>query len=281
MKLVVVYNPRSGSALPIRELKDAFIKRGHIIEKLVPLDGSLRRRLRPFIAAGETIAVVGGDGSINSVAQLVIETKAVLAPLPGGTLNHFTKDLGVPQNLNEAIGRLDNSKVHPVDVASVNGTLFLNNSSMGLYPSSLAVRSRLENKWGKWPAAIVAAFRTLIYFRTHQLLIDGKEIRTPFVFVGNNIYRLDKLGVVERKEINQGVLSVFVAKTVSRWALLKIALFSLVGKAHTLNEFDAYKTTSLQVQARRPLSVSYDGEVGIMSSRVEYKVRPRSLRMRY
>lgn len=281
MKLVVVYNPKSGSALSVRELKDVFTKCGHVVEKLVPLGNSLSRDLKPYIVSGATVAVVGGDGSINSVAQLLVGTKAVLAPLPGGTLNHFTKDLNIPQNLDDATRRLSDSKVYAVDVASVNDTLFLNNSSIGLYPSSLAVRSRLEDKWGKWPAAVIAAFRTLMYFRTYNLRINDKEITTPFVFVGNNMYHLGTLGMAERKKINQGMLSVFVARTVSRRVLLKIALFSLIGKAHTLNEFDTYETALLQVEARHPLSVSYDGEMDHMSSRVEYSIHPGSLKVRY
>lgn len=281
MKLVVVYNSKSGSALSARELKDAFMKHGHIVEKFVPLGNSLERHLKPYIALGATVAVVGGDGSINAVAQLLVGTKAVLVPLPGGTLNHFTKDLGVPQNLSDAIDRLGDSKVYTVDVASVNDTLFLNNSSIGLYPSSLAVRSRLENKWGKWPAAVIAAFRAFVYLRTYQLRINNKEITTPFVFVGNNIYHLDTLGLAERKKISQGILSVFVARTVSRWVLLKITFSSLIGKAHTLNEFDTYEVASLRVEARRPLLVSYDGEMSRMSSRVEYSIHPRSLKVRY
>lgn len=281
MKLVVVYNPKSGSALSARELRDVFTKYGHIVERLIPLGDSLKRTLKPYLVSGATVAVVGGDGSINAVVQLLAGTKAVLAPLPGGTLNHFTKDLSIPQNLDDALEQLSDSKVYAVDVANVNGTLFLNNSSIGLYPSSLAVRNRLEDKWGKWPAAVIAAFRTLIYFRTYQLRINDKEITTPFVFVGNNMYQLDTLGMAERKKINQGVLSVFVARTVSRPVLLKIALFSLIGKAHTLNEFDIYETTLLQVEARHPLPVSYDGEMNYMSSHVEYSIHPSSLKVRY
>jgi diacylglycerol kinase family enzyme len=281
MNTVLVYNKKSGGAFSYDELKKLFKKHDIAIIKAVAMDDSLEHHLKPFIAKGENIAVVGGDGTISAVANLVAGTKAVMAPLPGGTLNHFTKDLGIPQDIDKAIRNLAHSRVKQVDVATVNGRVFINNSSIGLYPSSLQERSRAEKFLGKWLAALVSSLRVLVRFKTYHVQVKNKTYETPFVFVGNNRYEVDSPGVSERSTLDEGVLSVFIAHTASRVALLKIALLTLVGKAHLLDEFDILSVSEVTIRARRSrLHVSRDGEVARLQLPLRYKSLPKSLNVR-
>lgn len=281
MNLVVVYNPKSGSAPSTTQLKSIFEAHGHSVEKIITLEDSLAKKLKPFIKAKATIAAVGGDGTLSAVAGCLAGTKATFVPIIGGTLNHFVKDLGAKQNLEEAVKHLAHSHVQSIDVARVNDAVFINNSSIGLYPSSLRVRSRLEDVLGKWPAAVFASFSALIRFRTYTVTVNNKTVVTPFIFVGNNTYNINEIGGVQRTALNKGVLSVFVAKTASRWTLLKIALLAIVGKAHTLHEFDVYETTSLIIEAKHSLAVSRDGEVERLRSPIHYKTDPAALQVRF
>lgn len=282
MKIVLVYNPKSGSALSAQELHAKCKAASIEIIKLVPLSDQLSRTLAPYVKDRAIIATIGGDGTLSAVAGLLAGTDAVFAPLPGGTLNHFTKDLGIPQDIDAAIHSLAASRIHKLDIASVNDRAFINNSSIGLYPSSLRVRSRFEAIIGKWPAAVAASVRTLVRFRTYDVTIGTETFHTPFIFVGNNNYAIDTIGGITRTRLDGGRLSIFVAKTVSRTVLLKIMLFALVGRAKELNEFDVYHATSLTIKARRKrLSVSYDGEVDHMRSPLRYKLKPGILRTRY
>ena len=282
MKIVLIYNPKSGSALSSETLRGKCQAAGLTVESLLPLGGELAKTLQPFIKKDSTIAAVGGDGTLSLVAGLLADTEAVFAPLPGGTLNHFTKDLGISQDIDEALHQLVRSRIHNVDIASVNDRAFINNSSIGLYPSSLHVRSRFEDSIGKWPAAVIASMRTLVRFRTYDVTIGKETFHTPFIFVGNNDYSIDGVGGITRTHLNKGELTVFVAKTVSRIALLKIMLFALIGRAKELNEFDVYHAQSLVIKARKNrLSVSRDGEVGRMISPLRYKIHPAALRIRF
>lgn len=275
--MILVYNPKSGSSLGVRTLRTKFRNNRLKLESTIAVDKL--NELDEYIERGKTIAVVGGDGTISAVAAKVAGTKAVLAPLPGGTLNHFTKDLGISQNLDEAIAALTNAEIHTVDVAQVNERVFINNSSLGMYPSSLRTRERYERFIGKWPAAIIAAVRGLIGVRAYTVTIAGETFKTPFVFVGNNEYKLDDLGTANRTALDAGLLCVFIAKTVSRWKLLKIALWTLIGKVKELDEFELRNVTSLTIQAKRPHHISYDGEVTKMHPPLEYKVIPGGLRI--
>jgi diacylglycerol kinase family enzyme len=282
MNITLVYNPKSGSALSAHELRATCRDNGIVIDALIAIDDRLARKLAAAIKQGATIAAIGGDGTLSAVAGLVAGTKAVFAPLPGGTLNHFAKDLGVPQDVSEALASLARSKVRAIDVAEVNNVVFINNSSIGLYPSSLHERNRFEDRFGKWPASIIASIRAMTRFRTYIVTIGDETFRTPFVFVGNNKYEIDGIGGAKRSRLDKGVLSVFIAHTSSRAALMKIALHAVVGRAARLEEFDQRTVTSLTIATKRNrLSVSRDGEVNRMASPLKFEALPGALKIRY
>lgn len=276
MKINVLYNPRSGSAQQPKQLRQLFERQGIRVQGFYTLDGD---KSLP-VTDNSIIAVIGGDGTISAVADRLKGSRVILAPLPGGTLNHFTKDLGIPQQLEEAVARLKNARVRQIDVGTVNGKVFINNSSIGLYPSSLRERRRFEHRIGKWPAVFVAAVRAFFRLPGYEVTINKKTFHTPFVFIGNNDYRIDSLGVAVRTRLDQGVLSVFMAKRTSRLLLLKIAVMALVGRAHLIDEFETQITSEVVIAtARKHPAVSRDGEVWRMKSPLTYRSEPASLRI--
>src|SRR5665213_1862239 len=112
------------------------------------------------VGDGVTIVVAaGGDGTVNGVASVLLNTDAVLGVIPLGTLNHFAKDLGIPLGLEEAVANLVTGRTIKVDVGEVNGRPFLNNSSLGLYPSLVRQREETQKRGhNKWLAFIAASF---------------------------------------------------------------------------------------------------------------------------
>lgn len=280
MKIVLVYNPKSGSSLSASILRRRCQAAGIEIKKLIAIKDGFESKLAPFIEKGDIIGVIGGDGTISAVAGLVAETRATLLPLPGGTLNHFTKDLGIAQDIDEALRRAVGAKPRLIDVGCVNDTIFINNSSLGVYPASLLTREEFENRVGKWPAAMAASLRALVRMKTYNVIVSGHTFTTPFIFVGNNHYRLDKIGGTERKHLDKGVLTVYIVKTRSRRMLLKIALFALIGKAEQLPDFEIFHPKRLTIDTKRPtVSVSHDGEVSKMTTPLDYEIKKKALRV--
>lgn len=274
MKVIVIYNSKSGSALPLKELKALFKRAGIATEAFIDITKGLASLSRWHHQKDVVIAAVGGDGTLSSVAAELVGTKALFAPLPGGTLNHFTKDLSIPQDLAEAIAHLNRTIPRKIDVATVNDTVFLNNSSIGLYPSSLQTRERLEKgTLAKWPAAIVAVLRALARYRSLTITIDEETFKTPFLFVGNNDYHLDDPAANGRNKLDQGLLSVYAIASASRWGLIKILGRALIGKLDTADEMKIWKTSRLTIHAKKKsLKVSRDGELEKISTPLEYKV---------
>lgn len=95
----------------------------------------------PIVVAG------GGDGTINAVASVVVGSGTPFGVLPLGTLNHFAKDLNIPLELDAAIANVAQGVPHQVDVGEVNGRIFLNNSSLGLYPDIVRDRESSSAGW--------------------------------------------------------------------------------------------------------------------------------------
>ena len=145
------------------------------------------------------IVAGGGDGTVSTVAAALVDTDICLGVLPLGTLNHFAKDLGLPLDLEAAVRCIATGVTSRVDVGEVNGRVFVNNSSLGLYPDIVRDREQQQKRFGrgKWHAllrASIAALRRYPFLQV-SLAVEGREraYRTPFVFIGNNAYRMEGL----------------------------------------------------------------------------------------
>ena len=229
-----------------------------------------------FIAAG-------GDGTVSAVAQAVAGTARRMGVLPMGTLNHFAKDLGLPQDLDGAIAVAAGERTRRVDAAEVNGRVFVNNSSVGAYPLMVLDRERMKKTgWNKWVSLTVAsakAFAMLWRMRV-EVEVDGValECRTPFVFIGNNEYCVTGLQLGERSHLDRGEIAVYLARGVGRWGVVKLGLAALLGHVKKTDEFEERRgsVVMLRVRRRRP-RVSLDGEVRRINAPLVYRARPGAL----
>ncbi len=282
-KIILVFNKKSGSALSLQELKKLFRKYNYEVVQAIDISRKdFNKKLRKIASQKQIIAAVGGDGTLSGVANIIAGGSATLLPLPGGTLNNFTKDLGIPQDIERALARTTKIKPRSIDVGRVNGIVFLNNSSIGLYPQSLNIRKELEVKVSKWPAAAFASAWAFLRFRTYTITVNGKAtFKTPFIFIGNNRYRINDFALTNRTHFNEGVLCVYAINATSRLVFAKLFFAILRGKLHHVDEFRTLSTRSLSIATRhkKTLSVSHDGEVTRLQSPLEYQSAHDSLRI--
>jgi diacylglycerol kinase family enzyme len=170
-------------------------------------------------------------------------------------------------------------------VGKVNGRIFLNNSSLGLYPTIVREREKQQRLGaGKWPAFVWAAVAALrrYPFLDVRLSADGKEFsrRTPFVFVGNNEYLMERLTIGMRECLDKGQLSLYMAHRTGRWGLLRLALRALFGRLREDKDFLAMCTNELRIQTRhKHLRVAFDGEIETMETPLHFRVMPGALRV--
>jgi diacylglycerol kinase family enzyme len=238
-------------------------------------------------AGGSIVVAAGGDGTVSRVAAGVIAVDGTLGVLPLGTLNHFAKDLHIPLELDEAVRTVAAGRVGRVDVGEVNDRLFVNNSSIGLYPNFVHVRDQLRRQGHrKWTAMAIATARVLRRYRGVRVRLDegGRERvwRTPFVFVGNNEYAVDGINLGSRASVDRGRLFVYLAPRVRTRELPLLLLKALAGRAGRSGEFEIVASTELRVDTLRPhrrLRVALDGEVTKLATPLHYRTRPGALKV--
>jgi diacylglycerol kinase family enzyme len=286
----VIINARSGSSEKEgarARLEQIFADAGVRAEVSLARDGAeIARLARLAVLESWTVIVAGGgDGTINCVASAIIGTEKILGVLPLGTLNHFAKDLRVPLDLEGAARTLISGRVRKVDAGAVNGRIFLNNSTLGLYPTIVHERNKQQRVGsGKWPAfvwAAVAALRRYPFLNVH-LIAKGKNynLRTPFVFVGNNEYVMEGFSIGRREHLDKGQLSVYTTNRTGRWGLVRLAVRALLGRLREEKDFLAVLVDELKIHTKhKSLSVAFDGEVTRLPPPLQYQIRPGILRV--
>ena len=274
----------SGAAGATRDrLREAFAAAG--VDAHVIAGEDLTLLARRAVRDGHPVVVAaGGDGTVNAVAAQVAGSKSALGIVPLGTLNHFARDIGVPLVVEEAVRTIAAGSRERVDVGSVNGRIFVNNSSIGLYPAIVIRREKLRRRRGsgKWTALFWASLTVL---RRHAMLnvslrVNGTvtQRRTPLVFVGNNEYQIEGSEAGRREGLQDGKLSIYITRRHGRRGLLALGLRAMVGSLRDALDLETFTATNLTIATRRRhLHVATDGEVSVMATPLEYENRPGAL----
>lgn len=234
----------------------------------------------------ETIVAAGGDGTISGVAAELAGTDKILGVLPVGTLNHFAKDLGIPLDLEAAVQTVLHGRAMSVDAGEVNGRIFINNSSLGIYPQIVSRREAQQSRLarGKWPAflwATIQAFRRFPFLDL-RVMFEGHQItrKTAFLFVGNNEYEIAGFKLGSRACLNAGNLGLYLSHGTGRLGLFRLALHALFGRVDQAKDFEVFCVAEARIETpQRRLLVACDGEVEWMETPLQYRIRPGALRV--
>ena len=284
--IVNAHSGPDGKQADAGALAESFAAQGLAV-KIVQAEGeAMERELRTLLAGAPPLLVVGGgDGTLGSAASQLAGSDTTLGILPLGTLNHFARDLGIPPDTNDAIAVIAAGHAVRVDVGTVDGRVFLNNSSLGLYPTIVNERDRERRRLrlGKWPALARATWLALRHPATFSanVCLPGEDLqrRTPFVFIGNNRYVLEGFGIGKREKLDDGVLSICILRPKGAFGFLWLGLRALFGRA-SQEDFEALEATELRVESdARGIEVAADGEVWRSASPVRFGVRPRALKV--
>lgn len=243
---------------------------------------NLAEKSRAAVASGCLLVVAGGgDGTLSATAAGVVSTGAVFGVLPVGTLNHFARDLKIPLDLSAAAEVVVNGRTVEVDVAEVNGKIFLNNSIIGLYPIYRFLKAR--RKRFAFLMALLGVVRRypLLKVRLH---VDGATIerRTPYILIGNNRHAMDGYNLGLRDSLTEGKLYLYVMRDRGRWGLLRLLVKLITGQFHGPDDFEIFPAEDVWVEANRgkKIGVALDGEIAVMETPLHYRIRPKSLKVR-
>ncbi|HYB30535.1 MAG TPA: diacylglycerol kinase family protein [Solirubrobacteraceae bacterium] len=271
---VLFYNPLSGGGKAQRfHLADEARRRG--IEPIELKRGDdLETLVRDAVRGGaDALAMAGGDGSQAIVAMVAAELDLPYACIPSGTRNHFALDLGVDRD--DVVGALDafvNGGERRVDLAEVNGRVFVNNVSLGLYADAV-----------QRPGYREAKLHTLLDTVPDVL---GPEAQVPdlrwrggrgeesavAILVSNNAYRLGRaLGSGTRPRLDRGELGITVLAPI---------LVDANGGASRRLTMRQWTTPTFEIKAESSVAAGIDGEAAHLQAPLRFSIRPGALRVR-
>ena len=273
---VLFFNPRSGGGKAGRfSLVTEARARGIEPIELKPGD-DLEALVRGAVQRGaDAVAMAGGDGSQAVVATVAAELGLPYACVPAGTRNHFALDLGVDRD--DVVGALDafvDGGERRVDLAEVNGRVFVNNVSLGLYAEAVQRDDYRDAK-----------LRTLLDTVPDVLGPDRGDLDLRWsgpgghahhsgaaVLVSNNRYRLGRaVGSGTRPRIDDGLLGMTVVGAPSGRG---------EGGKRLQRPWREWSAPTFAVDADRPVPAGIDGEALVLDPPLNFRIRPGVLRVR-
>ena len=224
------------------------------------------------------IGVHGGDGSVNAAAQVAYDTGRPLVVIPGGTLNHLARDLGIA-TLADVVRGVEAGCTVDMDVAEIDGRPFLNTASFGSYAELVDARERLEETYGKWPALVVALHRVLRRGAPVEVEIDGTPRRVWAIFVGNCRYEPAGFAPAHRPRLDDGLLDVRVIDASRPFTTARLMVAVLTGTLARSAVYEQRFAREVRVRSAEPLRLARDGETFDGSTGFVIRKRPRRLRV--
>lgn len=235
------------------------------------------------------VLVSGGDGTIAQAASAAAGSALEIAVFPGGTLNHYARDAGIP--LDDPAAALEvaaTGTARAIDLGRVNDRTVLNTSSVGAYVNFVRTRERLERWFGYRLASLVAAVRIwlglrgfVVEFRTSDG--DARRYRTPLVFVGVGERALDRTALGARTEHGARALHVLVLRETTPGRVAALGFRALLRGFDALartDALDAYLVDACTVTMRRAWgNVSIDGELVRMKAPLAYQLQRDAVQM--
>jgi diacylglycerol kinase family enzyme len=285
----VVLNEGSGATAkePVAALISGYFRsRGQNARVVVVRSGSELLGAAACAATSEARVVIagGGDGTIAAVASQLVDTGKVLGVLPLGTFNFFARRFNVPLDLDAALEVIGSGIPTPADVGEVNGRVFLNNASVGLYPAVLQQRETTYRKLGRSRAAAYASVAFALIqppaLLNLQLEVDGVRLvrRTPLLFIGTNEYQMETFGIPGAECVRTGRLSSYITRPIGIVPLWRLALRAFFRGLHGASELEVVCARTVVVSLRpRRLRVALDGEVVMMETPLHVRIRPGAL----
>ena len=200
--------------------------------------------------------MAGGDGSLGAVAEVAIERDLPFVCVPFGTRNHFARDAGLPDDPVAAVAAFEGTE-RRIDVGRVDGRLFLNNVSLGVYAQLVHRREH-----GRRRREALARLQALVISlrRSKPVQVDGRDV--PVLLVANNAYCLEFVSLGQRDRLDEGKLHLYVLERLLpwRWQERSAARFELAVEP-----------------SRVPAAI--DGEPMELTSPIDAQIEPKALRL--
>ena len=282
---VLIINPNSGKGKANRfDLLAEARKRG--VEPLLLEPGvDLGELATTAVTNGaDVIGMAGGDGSQATVARVAMKHDVAHVCIPVGTRNHFALDLGLDRD--DVVGALDaftDGVERRIDLASVNGRIFVNNASIGLYAEVVREAAYRDAKIGTWRRTLPEMLGPDA--KPIELKFQGPDARTwagaAVILVSNNPYQLKHLaGVGTRPRLDTGRLGILAMRIQGARDLAKLVTLETLGQSRRFKGLFEWSCAEFEVRSSASIPVGLDGEALLLAPPLRFVSLPGVLRVR-
>ncbi|HET9020838.1 MAG TPA: diacylglycerol kinase family protein [Ornithinibacter sp.] len=282
---VLIMNPWSGGGKVERfELERLCRERG--IEPIVLVRGSdLLALAEDAVRRGaDVIGMAGGDGSQALVASVASRHGIPLVVIPAGTRNHFALDLGLDRaDVVGALDAFDDGVDQQIDLAEVNGRVFVNNASMGLYAKIVQSAEYRDAKVQTAAATLPDLIGPAAVPLDLQFTLPSGEPATSanLVLVSNNPYQLSHLrGAALRPRLDTGELGIVSVLVRGAADAEKFAALEAAGQVRRFSGWNEWTDSAFEVTSGGPVEVGVDGEALTLDPPLRFTIRPGALTIR-
>jgi len=244
------------------------------------------------VARGTAVIAVGGDGSLNTVAQAAHAAGCAMGVIPYGTFNYFARTHGIPTDPAVAARLLLDVRPMPVQVAAINDRVFLVNASLGVYPELLQDREAYKARFGRsrWVAFVAACATLLRAQRRLRLRIElgatVRDVQTLTLFVGNNRLQLQQFGAEPDDTLagtpGDGSMAALMLRPIGTLSMIGLMFHGAMGRLGEAAGVEGFEFQHMVVKPRlapgsRRVMVAFDGEVAHMRSPIDIRVLAKPL----
>lgn len=276
--VVLVVNPAAGDGTGQRILDQVrkALPRTEIVE--LNKDDDVIDVMRSAAGRAEVLAVGGGDGTVACAAGVTAETDTPLAVFPGGTFNHFAKDIGC-DTVAKTVDAIRRGAVSRVDLVYLNESqVVINTASIGAYPKFVQVREKLERRIGKPLAAVYAMLHMLRRDHPVRIRFDNKTIQTSLFFLGNSVYLPSGFAPSLRSRLDDGLIDVRILETGRKFSGVRILTALALGRLQRSPLYHELQVPEFSFTAvDGPTVLARDGEAGDRLAEASFKVHYRAL----
>lgn len=229
-----------------------------------------------------TVIAVGGDGSINEIAQGLVGSSTALAIVPRGSGNGLARALKIPLDVAKSLQLVAANKQLPMDVGYANDYLFLSNAGVG-FDALIADQFRHSKKRGLVNYARLVIGHFMRYKPVaYDMKIDGGDVKVPafLLTVANGNQFGYEFKIAPSASVFDGLLDICIVKPVHFWDLLPISIRSLAGNIHKSRYMQHERGKDVIVSSQALESLQVDGDaVELKGKVVRFRIVPAALRI--
>ena len=273
MKLLFVFNPRSGKGLikeHLVDIVDVMVKAGYEVTiYTTQSQGDAIRKVREEAKYYDRVVCSGGDGTLDEVVTGMqqSEVNVPIGYIPAGSTNDFANSLGIPKDMVDAAKAAVGDNPFPCDVGYFNGDTFVYVAAFGLLTEvSYKTPQQLKNVLGH-AAYILEGAKQLhdIPSFTMQIEHDGQVFQDKFIYgmVTNSVSVGGFKGMTgDDVKLDDGVFEVTLIKSPKNPIELNRILASLTNLIDDTDLIYSFKTNHLHVMSKEKVAWTLDGEFG-------------------